>query len=185
MALVNKDELISANSSIDFIDNVISTNENLCNQIKSFCDNSKSKLVGGGYDAVRSKMAVYIDALSKETQIYKNLKSNFTAANNTMANYMEEYSSLDDQYIDITRQTLEAAKATLEYLKSQIGIVEGIEALIASCEAEIQRLTRLLEKLEGLAPQDASCYGMISGVEGDVANYQNAVDAIDVTTFNF
>ena len=70
--------------------------------LQRFIELSPSKLQGKGYDAVRKELTMYVDALSKGKLILSHMDSAIKAANNSMKNYMEDYSELDnidDNYI--------------------------------------------------------------------------------------
>ena len=186
MALVIKGDLANVNNSLNVMSGIISSNNQVISQLNAFCANSVNQLKGGGYDAVRAKLRVYIDAFTKQNTILQVLKSNMTSANNSLSNYMEEYSSLDDSRIGEVRQALNMAEEALSFLKSQIGKnnFPGLSGLIALCESEIERLKKLLRLLEGLAGADAKSYGMISGVESDTNNYALAINNLTPTSFD-
>jgi len=77
MAIVHKSDLQNINSSagLSYIEKKAEESQKLSNAISNFITNTQTKLKGGGYDAVRSKMSLYIDALNKQSQICSNLKN--------------------------------------------------------------------------------------------------------------
>lgn len=202
MAVVYSSELSDANSSsmISSLENHISSFVKLSNQIYDFIGSSESELVGGGYDAVRTKLSMYADAFKKQAQICNTLVGNIKAANNTMLNYMEGYTKLDDSEIETIDGELTNAKNMLAWLKdysyiwvkdpetqekTQIERRNGSQGQIDSYEIIIEELDKLLRKLKELSSKDAEAYAMISGSESDVNAYHNCINGMSISTFSF
>ena len=196
MAKVNVSDLFSANSSymVTCLEDANNNIKKITSLIQSFNSNSTNELIGGGYDAVRAKMAFYIDSLEKLSMICTNLISAIPNANNTLINFMEGYSELDDSKIPEVESELKRAKAYLAWLKSshvetddegnERYVRNGTDAEIADCEALIAKLEDLLEKLRMLAPTDASAYSNIEAVEADISAYANALLQIKLPNFD-
>ena len=93
MAKVTYDDLERANasSSLDLLAETAVDSSKIASVIENFINNSKTYLTGGGYDAVRLKLGLYVDALRKQYQICVNLPNNVKAANFSLITYMEGY----------------------------------------------------------------------------------------------
>ena len=79
-------------------------------KVERFIELSPSKLQGKGYDAVRKELTMYVDALTKGKLLLSHMDSAIKAANNSMKNYMEDYSELDDAKEPQVKQELNSAK---------------------------------------------------------------------------
>ena len=201
MAVVFSSEVSSANSSsmMGALDDVISASSKISSQINSFVTESKEFLKGGGYDAVRNRLNVYSDAFKKQAQLCSILTGNVKSANNTMLNYMEGYTKLNDSELETIKTKLENANRMLTWLEeySDIWVLDketkektkkkrrnGTDSQIESYSTIIGELEKLVTKLEELSSTDASAFGMISGCEGDVDSFYNCVDGLSTSTFS-
>ena len=135
-------------------------------KVERFIELSPSKLQGKGYDAVRKELTMYVDALTKGKLLLSHMDSAIKAANNSMKNYMEDYSELDDAKEPQVKQELNSAKSMLAWLQSYTTVRNsdgstsqvrnGTDAQIAQYQALIAELEKLDAKLVGLAGEDAS-----------------------------
>ena len=92
MARVIASDLGAANSNnMSNIESVVSMASKLSSQIDTFNSDSKSKLVGGGFDAVRTKLDLYKNVAEAMKTIGTNLMSNIKNANNSMLNYEKAF----------------------------------------------------------------------------------------------
>ncbi len=147
-------------------------------QLNSFINGSKSVLTGDGYDAVRAKLSVYADAVSKQKQICDNLLNNVKAANNIMITFMEGYTYLDDSLIPDIERSIADVRSYIAYLetydeKKQSTI--GSAAEIAHWKAILADLEKKLAKLKQLAPTDASSFALLDEVAADMMNFAQAI----------
>ena len=201
MAIIYSSDLSKANSSsmLSSVENISSSSSSIANQIEGFISSSKTELKGGGYDAVRTKLSMYADAFRKLSTICSNLAGNIKAANNTMLNYMEGYSKLNDAEKEQIRLELDNARAMLSWLEdySYVWVTDketeevtktrrrnGSDYQIESYKTIFKELEKLYDKLENLSSADSGAYGMISGVEGDVSAFSTCVDGISISTFS-
>ena len=190
MAKVDKNDLNNINSNSIFLEQLSSENQSLINSLKQFNTNSPNILKGSAYDAVRNRISFYIDAFEKQSLIFDNLKHNITVLNNAMINYMEEFSSLDDTYIDQTRTTIENAEKQLAYLESQVNnsklnstVRNQISNAIIKLKQEIIRLKKILEKLVGLKPKDNELDTQFSNTKQDIDAFCTAISKITITKY--
>ncbi len=191
MAIVIASDLGAANSNnMSNIESVISMASSLSNQISTFNSESKSTLMGGGYDAVRTKLELYKNAAEAMKTIGTNLMSNIKNANNSMLNYMEGYAELDDSKIGEITTRLNQISGYISYLKnaSSTGTSTGTSttdysSLISYWEGIYTELSHYKELLEGLAGTDGGLYGGLGGVIEDVANIFRSSSGINVKTF--
>ena len=88
MAIVYSSDLASANSSamLNNIDEIISTSDELNNQINEFVSESSSNLSGKVFEIIKNNFSLYSDALMKQKQIYINLKSNIYIKHDILLN---------------------------------------------------------------------------------------------------
>ena len=191
MARVDKSDLSKVNKDISFLDTIESESKTIISNIELFINNSTSVLTGSAYDSVRNRLKMYIDALTKQSTIASTLKQNITSVNNSMSNYMDIYSTLDDSNIEKTERAIENAKQQIRELNSYLtsyGNMKGvniseIKAAIASLTEESTRLEKLLEILKGLKGKDAELSGQLNSITNDVNNYKNAINDITITSY--
>lgn len=200
MAVVYSEDLSNANSSsmISCLEELITSSSKMSEQINSFITASRDTLKGGGYDAVRTKLSVYADAFSKQSQICTILTGNAKSANNAMLNYMEGFTKLDNSLLEETKTELRNARETLQWLEdySKVWVLDtetqksvlknrrnGSDYQIESYGLIIAEFEKLVEKLEHLASEDHGAYSILSSVSGDVNSYYNCVEGITTTTF--
>ena len=196
MAKVNVSDLFNANSSY-MTTCLKDANHNISNivtAINTFKTSSASELVGGGYDAVRSKMDLYIDSLQKISTICDHLTSAIPNANNTLINFMEGYAELDDSKISEVESKIKTAKSYLQWLESYHtetdekgntkSVRNGTDSQIEDCKALIAKLEALLEKLKLLSPTDNNAYSLIDEVYADIVSYANALLQIKIPNFD-
>lgn len=191
MARVDKGDLSKVNKDISFLDTIESESKTIISNIELFINNSTPVLTGSAYDSVRNRLKMYVDALTKQSTIASTLKQNITSVNNSMSNYMDIYSTLDDSNIEKTARAIENAKQQIHELNSYLtsyGNMKGvniseIKAAIASLTEELKRLEKLLEILKGLKGKDAELSGKLNSITNDVNNYKNAINDIAITTY--
>ena len=178
MAIVYSSDLASANSSamINNIDEIISTSDELNNQINEFVSESSSNLSGKVFEIIKNNFSLYSDALMKQKQIYINLKSNILAANNEMINYMEGYEKIDDSKKEEIRELLNRIHANIEYLESQSKEEKpALKGDINALYSTYNEMNKYYKKIEGLAQQDNSAFSKLSDVITDISNYSKAL----------
>ena len=190
MTKVLSGDLSAANSNnMATFEYAIGVCEDLSNQLSSFNSDSTTVLIGGGYDAVRTKLELYINALNTTKSICTNLISSIKNANNSMINYMEGYSELDDSKIPEITAKLNEIRAYIDYLQSingttdSYGNVIDVSAEIASYTQLYVILSHYRDLLSGLSGEDASLFGGLSGLISDVENILSAINGINETTF--
>ncbi len=189
MALVNKGDLTSVNNSLSYLETIVNENNSLINTINLFIANSKNELKGSAYDGVRNKLSLYIDALQKQNTICEVLKQNIMSTNNQMNNYMEEYNSLDDSNIGTVRAAINKAKSQINIINNMISgstdsqYISELRRAIDALSKDVERLEKLLRKLEGLQPEDSELKEKLSSIVSDIANYKSAVSDIIVTSY--
>ena len=165
----------------------------LKDKVQRFIELSPNKLKGKGYDAVRKELTMYVDALSKGKLILSHLDSALRAANNSMMNYMEGYSELDDSKEPQVKQEINSAKAMLAWLQSYSTIRNsdgttsqvrnGSDSQISQYQALIAELEKLDAKLVGLAGEDAKDIGKLQDVETDISKFATAINGVDAARF--
>ena len=190
MTKVLSGDLSAANTNnMATFEYVIEVCTDLITQFNDFEGDSPNVLIGGGYDAVRTKLELYINALNVVKSVCTNLISNIKNANNSMINYMEGYSELDDAQVPEYRRKLQEVKNYLDYLisingtKDSNGNVIDVSSEIAAYTQLYEILKHYLELLEGLSGEDASLFDGLSGLISDIENICSAINGINETTF--
>lgn len=200
MTVIYNNELSSANSSnmITELEKEIDTSTKLITIMSDFLTSSTTKLVGNGYDAVRAKLSLYNDALSKQVKISQNLSNNIKAANNIMINYMDGYDMLDDANIDDIKNSIADTKSFLDWLKSYSTVTRtnskgetvtesvrnGTNAEIESWTGILHEFEHLLELLENLKPTDESAFSLLDSVKTDIVSFGKALQELKLPDFN-
>lgn len=187
--IVYSSDLATANNSkmVNLIKSSSDTCRGLSNEITSFINNTKTSLVGNGYDGIRDKLSLYVDIINKQATIGENLIANIQAANNTMLNFMEGYSMLDDSKIPEIETKISEIETMLVWLKSysdETHTTNGTASEIASWEAMLKEFKELLEKLKALDPTDAMAYALMSSVEGDIINFGTALGNLKIPNYD-
>lgn len=195
MAKVIYSDLGTANNGnmTKAIDTAMEELTNLKTKLERFIELSPSKLKGIGYDAVRKELTRYVDALTKGKLILSHLESAIKAGNNSMMNYMEDYSELDDSKTSQVKSELDSAKSMLTWLQSYTVITNsdgstskvrnGSDAQISQYQALIAELEKLYNKLVGLAGEDTKDIEKCKDVETDISKYASAINGLDAAIF--
>ena len=185
MTKVISSDLVSANSSsmITTLTELESSSTTLMSNIEAFITGSVEQLKGNGYDAVRSKLSFYVDALKKQTTICNNLKSNIKAANTMLLNFMEGYAMLDDDKIPEIERSIAYIKSLLASLQTANNPTVTASQ-VASWKEMLYEFEKLLRKLKELAPTDSSAFGIVGSVKNDVISYGNALLGIKLPNFD-
>ncbi len=187
--VVYSSDLSSANNSkmVNLINSCGETSSNLINEINAFINDTQTTLTGGGYEGVRAKLALYVDVISKQKAIGTNLVANIQAANNTMLNFMEGYSMLDDSKIPEIETKIREIETMIAWLKTyseETGTTNGTASEIAGWEGLLKELNKLLEKLKALASTDAYAYALMSSVEGDIISFGTALGNVKLPNYD-
>lgn len=178
MAIVYSSDLASANSSamLNNIDEIISTSDELNNQINEFVSESSSHLSGEVFEIIKNNFSLYSDALLKQKRIYINLKSNILAANNEMINYMGEYEKIDDSEKETIREMLNRIHENILYLESQSKEENAsLKNDINTLHSIYNEMNKYYEKIASLAQQDSSSFSKLSDIITDILNYSKAL----------
>lgn len=186
MAKVTSSDLNSANiNNISNIELVSSTCSEMTNKISSFISSSQTVLTGGGYDAVRVKLNLYLNVVNTLKPICDNLVSNLKSCNNGMINYMEGYSELDDAKLPEINNRLAEIKGYLSYLYACASSSKNADysASIAYWTSIYNELSHYRDLLSGLSLKDSSLYGSLSSTITDIANVCTFIESIDESTF--
>lgn len=184
MSKVTRSDLTLANSSATLLSlyDSVPALQNVSSTLENFLNNSKSTLVGPGFDSVRNKLNIYNEALPVVINTIDLLHDNIKAANNSMINYMGQFYSLDDSNVGDIRSKVNSLKSMINSYKSMDS--NQIDwNYIAYLENVVAYFELLLSKLEGLAGADASAYGKISASLTDINNITAKINSIDINTF--
>ena len=169
------------------IENCITTTRLVKYEIESFNSSTLDTLKGGGYDAVRKKLELYKKVYDVAYTLCVNILSHSSNVNNSMLNYMEGYSELDDSKIKEIDSKLKEIKGYINYLydKSSSASEDGTNysALMSEWNGIYNTLSHYRELLAGLSGKDSALYGTLEAIINDVANFARAVNGINESTF--
>ena len=185
MAKVTSSDLVSANQdNIDNLELVIETTSKVSSLLEDFVSSTPSTLKGTGYDMIRVKVSLYQKAYSMLNTVSENLKSILQGTNNSMINYMEGYSELDNAWLGEITSTLNQIASYIAYLASQSG-KNGVDysAEISRWTDIYNKLNHLKELVKGLSPKDLELFGNLENIITDVENIARMVHGINESTF--
>ena len=183
--IVHAADLAKANTdNMSCLTAVIDSSEAVVSVLNSFIDESTGTLKGGGYDAVRVKLGLYANVYKTLNQICINYESIAKNANNSMLNYMEGYTVLDDSKIEEYAIRLKQIAGYLRYLKELSASSDtDYSAIIDYWVGIYEDLYHYKKLLEGLASTDNSLYDGFADVTSDIENISRAVAGINESTF--
>ena len=185
MTKVLSSDLSKANKdNIDNLELVIETSSKVSTLLDDFISSTPTVLKGSGYDMIRVKVTLYKKAYDVLKNVCENLISIIKGVNNSMINYMEGYTYLDNSQVGELTQYLSNIAAYINYL-SQKAAEEGIDysAEIAKWQELYDKIKHLIELLQGLSGKDSELFGQMEAIIADVENIARMVDGINETTF--
>ena len=142
MTRVTSADLTRANTSamITQLDSTVETSTAILSKMNEFIYGSTDTLRGEGYNAVRAKLSLYVDAIRKEAQICQNLSNNVKAANNVMLTFMDGYTVFatpkrNEKYIGMTLDEAESSLTKKNEKRAFASAREQLELLREAREA--------------------------------------------------
>lgn len=187
MTVVEKDVIVGNNGQIQKLSEVTENSKQLIQTIEEFIVDSKDKLTGEGYEAVRQRLEFYVDALKKQQELSEIVKNNYTVGNNMMTNFMEEFSSLDDTNVDEIRSYTKWIYNSIQDLEMRISAasedgsnVSSMAAQIREWKAMYEQYKKLSDKLACLSNTDSEILSYIQDTSTDCNNFLTAVSEIQV-----
>lgn len=177
--IVYKSELSNGNikSVLDLLNKEIEESNKIMSSINEFIGVIDSgQLIGSSYSSVKKRISMYVPILQKRISVASNLLNAINSATNQMSNYMAEDSMLDDSKLPELRAALNNAKNALDELLSAKIFTSEIQNEAYAIMAQIEEISKKIKKLELLVPTDASAYGKITGISGDIGNYQSLIN---------
>ncbi len=176
MAKIYKASLLNANRKAGSLDTIAFSAKKMKESIDSFISNSYDKLEGGGFDALRKKLSYYSLLYGLIVNLCDTTTNNCISVNNSMYNFMEGYSSLDDSRLDeINYRLYLIYKEITECEKS--GLTDDIEPL----KHQYKRLADEAEKLKELKPTDNALYGKLDKTLSDISKTKSEINNLKVT----
>ena len=187
MTKVIASDVASANSNnMSALNAVMDSSQATVSVLNAFVYESTDKLKGGGYNSVRKKLSLYVEAFKTLHVICENYMSIAKNANNSMLNYMEGYASLDDSKLDEYKVRLKQIEGYLRYLREQSSKVDSgndYASLISYWDGIYKELYHYKELLEKLKSTDTSLYGAFEKAITDIENISRCAIGIDDGTF--
>lgn len=187
MTKVTSSDLVSANSNnMNGLEAVMECSTKSIFALNTFIYESTDQLKGGGYDAVRKKMTLYVKVIQALNQICTNYQSIAKNANNKMLNYMEGYSYLDDSKLDEYINRLKQIEGYIRYLKEKSASVDDnndYSSKINYWNGVYKELNHYKELLSKLSSTDNGLYGAFDAVYADIENISRASAGINDNTF--
>ena len=187
MAKVISSEVVAVGSdNKGNIDSCIVSASRISEALGSFISETPSTLKGSGYDAVRIKLSLYKKIFDTAYNLLIISSTNFQNVNNSMLNYMEGYSELDDSLISEIDAKLREIKGYINYLNdAKNASVDGTNysSLISEYNSLYNSLSHYRNLLAGLSNKDSSLYGSLENVINDIANLCRSANGINEDTF--
>lgn len=140
----------------------------------------KESLSGASYDAIKAKLESYKTIVTQRQKAAKELITAINSAVQKMKTYIDGYTKLDDSELETTRQNYKNAITEIANIKNTMDEVLTTEqkSRISYLEQEARTLNKLIDKLENLAPTDASAYSTITGAEASVNSLSSNVNGM-------
>ena len=116
MAVYSKSELTRAKVCLEVMRSDIQDAADLSNTIKTFCDQSVSKLKGDSWDLIRGNLNDYIDILALRKTVANELISAIESANNNMLLALGDYSEIDTGHLEEQQALYNQCKSSIDSL---------------------------------------------------------------------
>lgn len=182
--LVQSVDVNNANKdNINNLEKIANSAREVSTLISSFDSGSKSVLIGGGYDAVRTKLNIYTQLYSMVSTLCENVISAITNANNSMLNYMEGYTLLDNSKLEEYITRLNQINGYINYLESHSSENNDNSSLILYWRGIYTELSHYKKLLENLDSTDNNLYNGLDSIIADITNISRAVMGINESTF--
>jgi hypothetical protein len=189
MSLLLQSDLSSANKSkaITSLTNDIDDSKKLLASVENFISGSTEHLKGESFDAVRTHMQVYVDALNKRINCAENMIAAIKSANSTMTSFMDGESKLDTSETETVRNQMtaynSAANSYLGRYNNYDSVVERISReslynLYNEALGNAKKKEKILKLLEQLDSKDAATLATLNSSTDDVSSFKTAVGSI-------
>ena len=171
----------SIQAVLDKIDSVTSA-------IDNFSSQSETVLIGQGYNSVRRILSFYRDAFVKMKQALINFDDSMTSNNNSMINFMDEFSDLDTarepeikSLIDRLERQIAAVEATSAESLAKIGIDKY--ALLAYLREILAYFKKLYKKLVDLPPTDRTLFDGLQSAYQNIQILSSSAESIVIQNY--
>lgn len=190
MSVVYSSDLSQAMSSSAAINSLNADKEDtasMINALQDFISNTSGRLVGDGYDRVRSHLQGYIKILESRMKIADDLISGIKSACGTMISYMDGEAKLDTSELDFYNTKLINLTNRLESIVASIMSYDPDESDVSlaslrsayyACENEIKEVKRMIDLLENLDAADAGAYASYLSSDQGVSSLASSVASI-------
>lgn len=193
MALVvTRGDLENASSVVrQGVDNITSSAEAVKEQIDAFITDTMDVLVGNGFDYVRSKMFLYLSAVTKLITLVDMLANNVIQANNFMINETQGL-DLDTSNIEELEQRVTQIKSLIRWYSASVCVDDTVpeeerqykmrnESMKNYYEEILKVIEEKLELLKRLPEIAAAAASLLDGITADNRSFASLVDAINVS----
>lgn len=193
MSKIVSNELVSVSygNSIDKINEIIGKCDDMSLLLSTFIANSVN-LKGRGYDALRKKIFLYIDAVIEQKSLLSNLYYSILDANGLLYNYTEGYDVIDDKYKDELYDQITKIRSSIYYLetapsdeiKKYYNIEEGnISKNIESLKLTLGKLEEYYKLVAGLGAADAKAASNLDIIKTNANNF--GADVLRINPLEF
>lgn len=159
--------------------------------LDDFRISTSSVLQGGGYEAIRSKMGLYVDAIDKENKLIDKIVADSVVANNVFADYANGYDIDDSSLAELekTLKKLSSCKIWIENMSEEdfreLFPDESVsfDSYKLSVKQDYEDFRKNYDKIRGLKAEDEYCRSLLSSAESEVNSYNSAVSSINPIEF--
>lgn len=186
MSRVSKWEVNASYGRLSTLNSMAGSLNNISEKINNFVVDSKDKLTGGGFDALRKKALFYVDAYKTLAKLCENTANNIKSVNNSMCNFMADDIFMDDSRVETLRRKISQISAMIENLQNEENFFDRIEIWqpYINYTAMYKDLVEECKKLEELQPTDNRLWSSLDSNISDITRIRNSVNEIKVTHIN-
>ena len=189
MALLLQSDLSSANSSkmISLLTSDMEDSKKLIASLEDFSSSSTSVLVGASFDAVRSHLQGYIDALNTRVKVAESLISSLKAANDAMSDYMDGEAKLDSSELETLQNEANHYKSQAQSYFSRIDNYDSEKESMSKqalydayygAREEQRRREKIIKLINDLEAQDSATFATLSSVTDEISQFSDSVGGI-------
>ena len=190
MSLLLASDLSAANSSksITCLTNDMDDAKKLIASVENFISSSPEVLKGDSFDAVRSHMKLYVDALNKRVTVAENIISAMKSANSKMLTYMDGEPKLDTAERETVKGQMDAYNSAAANYRSRANNYdslherisrEKLESMAYDAEQNAKKMEKKLKLIDNLDSTDSAAYSAFQSATDGINGFKNDVGGIN------
>ncbi len=190
---VSRGDLEKASSTVrSGLDKIAQSATETQNQIKAFVEQSPDVLTGSGFNYVRSKLALYSNAMSRLSEISLMMANNMIESNNYMINETKGY-DLNTDNLDELVERANQIRYLIRWYSEQIVVDDTVpeeERQYKMRNAEMKgyyeeilsKIDEKIELLRSLPAIAAAAAGLLDNITADGNTFASGVEAITISS---